>query len=523
MLQPETAPVSQTSLPVSATFDWRLVSFVTISACVLLLLMFWQTSYSMVEIWYRSETFAHGFFIFPITIWLIWRKRHDIAALTPSINGWGLPILFVLGFVWFIADAVDINVVRQAALIAMLPVTVFTLLGWRVTWTIAFPLVFLMFAVPVGEGLIPPLMEFTADFTVGMVQLTGIPVYREGTFFELPSGNWSVVEGCSGVRYLIASVTLGCLYAYLTYVSYVKRTLFIIFAIVMPIIANGMRAFIIVMLGHFSDMKVATGADHLVYGWVFFGIVIAIMFFIGSFWREDEEPASDEENNSQKTSKPTSFARKPFLISVLGVLTITAIWPVGAVVRNMESHADLSISLVTPESSMWQKSQENLTEWQPRYVGTDAELTQTYERDNTKISLYMGYYVKQRQDKELVNTQNYLIQQKHEIWAQKGEGTQTLDLNGAPVVIRDAILRSVKQSLYVQYWYWLNGEYTSSPTKAKLLEAKSILTGGDKAVAVIVVTTEMESTIIPAKEKTKKFIKDMLPAIEKSLQQANGD
>ena len=89
-----------------------------------------------------------------------------------------------------------------------------------------FPLAFMLFAVPVGEFLVPPMMEFTADFTVAAIRLTGIPVFREGLFFTLPTGAWSVVEACSGVRYIIASLTLGCLYAYLSYVSYLKRSNF---------------------------------------------------------------------------------------------------------------------------------------------------------------------------------------------------------------------------------------------------------------------------------------------------------
>jgi exosortase len=69
------------------------------------------------------------------------------------------------------------------------------------------------------------------------------------------------VEACSGVRYLISSVTLGCLYAYLTYQSTKKRLLFIAVSIVVPIIANGLRAYMIVMIGHLSGMELATGGD----------------------------------------------------------------------------------------------------------------------------------------------------------------------------------------------------------------------------------------------------------------------
>jgi exosortase len=122
-----------------------------------------------------------------------------------------------------------------------------------------FPLLFLFFAVPVGDFLLPRLMEWTADFTVQALRLTGIPVFREGQNFVIPSGNWSVVEACSGIRYLIASLTVRTLYAYLTYTSLKRRLTFILVSLLVPILANWFRAYMIVMLGHLSGNKLATG------------------------------------------------------------------------------------------------------------------------------------------------------------------------------------------------------------------------------------------------------------------------
>src|SRR3569623_2007992 len=105
-----------------------------------------------------------------------------------------LALLGVLGVVWLLAHYASVLVFEQLAMIAMVPMVVWVILGRQVTWALLFPLFFLFFAVPMGEELIPPLMDFTADFTVAALQLTGIPVFREGTFFEIPSGRWSVVE-----------------------------------------------------------------------------------------------------------------------------------------------------------------------------------------------------------------------------------------------------------------------------------------------------------------------------------------
>src|SRR4029079_3400241 len=99
----------------------------------------------------------------------------------------------------------------------MLQAAIVTVLGTRIARAACFPLAFLLFAVPFGEIFVPTLIEWTANFTVAALRLSGVPVYREANLFIIPSGAWSVVEACSGIRYLIASLMVGTLYAHLMY------------------------------------------------------------------------------------------------------------------------------------------------------------------------------------------------------------------------------------------------------------------------------------------------------------------
>jgi exosortase A len=202
------------NMVISTRTSWRYFFPVVVVYLLLLTAFFYDTVESMVSIWSRSETFTHAFLILPISIWLGWEKRAHLKAMTPEPSWQGMAVLFAVGFLWLFGYLVDALVVQQLAWVAAFVAGVWAILGNRTTWVIAFPLAFLIFMVPFGEDLVPGMMEFTADFTIGLIRLTGIPVYREGLFFTLPSGNWSVVEACSGIRYLIASVTLGCLYSY---------------------------------------------------------------------------------------------------------------------------------------------------------------------------------------------------------------------------------------------------------------------------------------------------------------------
>ena len=316
--------LSDTS-PATARNVWLMPGVLTLGVFMALFALFWPTVYSMVEIWERSETYAHGYFIFPITAWLLWRCRAALAQIQPATELRGLTLLALAGAGWLLADAGSVNVMAQYGFIAMLIAVVLTLLGWPFVRAALFPLLFLFFAVPVGEFLIQPLMGVTADFTVALLQLTGIPVYREGMFFSIPSGNWSVVEGCSGLRYLIASVTLGVLYAYLTYRSWRRRLLFTVAAIIVPILANSGRAYLIVMIAHLSDMKLAVGIDHFIYGWVFFGLVMLLLFWIGSFWREDDQGEAGAAISPSVARRQAPAG--PFLAAALAVLGVAALWP----------------------------------------------------------------------------------------------------------------------------------------------------------------------------------------------------
>jgi len=276
--------------PTRATASLGVVHPAMILGILLFIALYWETAVSFVDIWLRSPTFAHGFLIVPISLWLVWRKRDALKAVPAALSYWGALATFLLGAGWLLSHVTGIQVMKHFFMVAMMPALTWAFQGAERVKVIAFPLCFLLFAVPVGEALIPPLIDFTAAFTVIALRVTGIPVYFEGNILRVPTGVWSIEAACSGVRYLIASVTLGCLYAYLAYHSFWRRAVFIAASAIVPIFANGFRAYMIVMIGHLSGMRLAVGVDHFIYGWVFFGIVVSLLFWLGSFWR-DEAPS----------------------------------------------------------------------------------------------------------------------------------------------------------------------------------------------------------------------------------------
>jgi len=507
------------SLPATPRSNWLLPGAATIGVLLMLFGVFWPTFHSMVEVWDRSETFTHGYLIFPISAWLLWRMRDELAQIQPRPDLRGLILLAVAGAGWLLADAGSVNVVAQYAFIAMLIAVVWTLLGWAFAWRAFFPLMFLFFAVPVGEALIPHLVQFTADFTVAALQLTGIPVYREGNHFSLVSGDWSVIEECSGIRYLIASITLGALYAYLTYRSWKRRLLFIIAAMIVPVFANGGRAYMIVMIAHLSGMKLALGVDHYIYGWVFFGLVMLLLFWVGSFWREDDQPVPAMQPGVAVA--PRDMPR-PVLPAALLTLAVMAIWPAYSIWLGQRALPEMS-NLQVQAQGGWQ-ARETFTDWIPHWSGADRQLRQSYSKAGRDVMLDLNYYVTQRQDAELINSQNFMIERQHPVWSDVGETHAHVEIAGQSRQVRQAKLKSNNgQHLLVWQWNLINHQPTVNDHLAKLVLAfDRVRLKRDDGLSVLIATPYEETDIQTAVATLAHFAADMEPAIGRSLDQVDG-
>lgn len=253
------------------------------------LISFRETFVSMFNIWYTSEDFQHGLLIIPISLFLAWKKRDEVKSVEFNINYIGLLFVIGLSVLWLLGDVGGVQVIKHFVAMSLLSAIVLTSLGFGVFKILIFPLGYLLLAVPTHGPFVYPLQQITADIVYLGLQLTGIPVFREGQLVYIPAGTFEVAEACSGIRFLTATVTLSILFTYISYRTYKKRIIFLLLAIIIPIVANGLRAFFIVLAGHFISMEFAGGADHIIFGWQFFGVIMFLMFWIGSKWSDTHE------------------------------------------------------------------------------------------------------------------------------------------------------------------------------------------------------------------------------------------
>lgn len=243
-----------------------------------------------VEVWMLSTAYGHCFFIIPIALYLAWERRH-VAAATPVVP---LPLAALLalplGVVWLAAERMGIMEGQQFLVMGFFELAVVCVLGWRMARAMAVPLLYLGFLVPAGAFLTPALQNITAGVITTGLDIIGIPYYADALMIEIPEGRFFVAEACAGLRFLIASIAFGVLYACMIYRSPGRRAMFILASIVVPVFANGLRALGIVVLGHILGSAQAAVVDHILYGWLFFSLVLLILILLGLPFREDGGP-----------------------------------------------------------------------------------------------------------------------------------------------------------------------------------------------------------------------------------------
>lgn len=497
---------------------WRYAGVAFLVAYLGVILVLFPTSESFVRTWMGGETYNHGFVILPISLWLVWQKRADLKNVVPQ------PVLLPLlgvglaAVTWLLGRLAGVQIVEQFSFVLILIGISMAILGWRLSVFLAFPLVFLVFAVPMGEELIPPMMEFTASFTVEALRLTGIPVYREGLWFVLPSGNWSVVEACSGVRYIISSVTLGFLYAYISYHTLWKRIAFIAVAAVVPIIANGLRAYLIVIVGHLSNMELATGVDHLIYGWVFFGLVMLLLFWIGGYWAEPHPPLQIEGEPLQgQHAKPSRM----LLVAGAGVAIVAAAYLLFLHMSSPNTLASRSLSV--PGTINGWKQLQGKGKLHPTYNPTRYRLHAAFGGKERPVSVFLGYYPNQAQGYEAVAMENAIVGNKRGSQQLKRLPAHPLPVgDGASEVDQHVLVLSKgafeTERLLVWNWYRIGGTEHNNRVLSKLYEIRSRLLEGRSDGAWIAIGTPLRGDGVEAAQRhLETFVKEVYPALEQAM------
>jgi exosortase A len=447
-------------------------------------LLYWSEAAGAVRVWYASEAYTHGFLILPIVAYLIWERRPLLSGVSPKPVPWVLLLVPAIGAVWLVARLIGLLEAQQFLLLAMLQVVLLSVLGWRVYRLLAFPLLYLFFLVPSGEFLVPYLQDFTARFTVLCLQLSGIPVYSDGFLISIPNENFYVAEACAGLRFLIATIAFGFLFADFAYRSMWRKVCFVALCLVAPVIANGFRAYGIILLAYFSGGTIAVEADHIIYGWVFFSMVTVGLMAVGWTFRQSPAPYRA---GSGASATPVR-AGHVVMVACIALVTIALPRSYAAFLDAPTSHPAGSHLTLPAVGAAWTADGTD-DSWHPRYATADFKLQQGFRDGDRRVDLFVAYYTDQNQEKKLLAFGNKIA--GGDEWEIADRSRATVTVGGAPVPVAADLYNWAGRKRLIYYAYWVDGQFETNPLKVKLLQAKAALTGGSRAAAIVAFATEV--------------------------------
>jgi len=270
---------------------WRSALVMLAAAMLALLAVTAQSWGEILHQWWNIDTYNHLLLVPFIIAWLVMLKAGELAQIVPRPFAPGLVLVAAALGLWWAGRASGINLLAHAGAVGALQAAVLSVLGLRAGLLLALPLGFATFMVPFGDEIIPPLQAITAEIAVALTHASGVEATVAGIHIDTPAGLFIVAEACSGVKFLIAMVTLGVLVCATRFDRWSCRIAFMAACIIVPVLANGVRAWATIYVAQFIGADKATGFDHIVYGWIFFAIVVAAL--LGGAWRFFEREPED--------------------------------------------------------------------------------------------------------------------------------------------------------------------------------------------------------------------------------------
>lgn len=236
--------------------------------------------------WIENEDYSHGFLIVPLSLYFIWERRDKLAALPIDPSWWGVPLLVLSSVTLFIGRLGVEYMNLRVSFVLLVNGLALLLLGRRFYRALAFPLLFLFLMVPLPQSIVNtiafPLQLIAAGLAVEALHLIGVPALLEGNIIHLANGPLFVAEACSGLRSLMALVTLGVVFAYFFRRNLAERLVIVASTIPIAILVNAFRVALTGVLAYTFGQEAAGGVVHETQG--LFTFSIAFLLLLGEAW-----------------------------------------------------------------------------------------------------------------------------------------------------------------------------------------------------------------------------------------------
>lgn len=239
---------------------------------------------SLVNVWANSDDYSHGFAILPLVGYILWGRRDRLRAAARPGSAVGLVLATGALLLYLLARIGEILTLAPLAMVLFLAGAVLYLSGFTVLRECAFPLLLLLFMIPLPEqiyaALTLPLQLVVTRISVTLISWGGIPVINDGNVIHLPAQSFQVVEACSGLRSLTSLLLLGAVLGYFTLRSGLLRLLLFSAALPVAILVNIARVVVLMVASYFFSLDLTEGTPHTLLGLGVFALALGLLLLL---------------------------------------------------------------------------------------------------------------------------------------------------------------------------------------------------------------------------------------------------
>ena len=273
--------------------------------------VWWQPLARTFSLAIHNDDYTHLLLILPISASLIvleWRSRKP--AIRANFRASVLLLLaavFTAGWArwWAVGLSDDGRLSLSMLAVVLWWIASFVIcFGGRFSRLCLFPLVFLLWMVPIPSFALSKVVEFLqAESAVAarlMFLLIGVPVSHQGFVLSIPGVNIEVARECSSIRSSVMLLIASMVLSQVSLRSPWCKAAVIAATVPLSIAKNALRIVTLSMLGTRVDPAFLTGRLHHQGGIVFFMISLAVLVLLLWILRRAEERRPPLELNPLK-------------------------------------------------------------------------------------------------------------------------------------------------------------------------------------------------------------------------------
>ena len=381
-------------------------------------MVYWPASQALATLWddTESRTYTHGYLILAVSLWLVFDARDDLAAARAKPMPIALGPLVLLSALWVVFWKAGLQDLQLIVLPPMILTALVAALGLAVGRRLAFPILFLYFALPLWGQANGLLQSATVKAVGVLIWVTGLPAIITGNLVTVPSGTFEIADGCSGLHFLIAGAAIAALYGELFREPLPRRLRWVALMGALALASNWIRVFVIIVAGYLTQMQTfLVTVDHYWFGWAVFACAMGLFFWLATRTRRavqgvQSHAVSEDGRVATTGQRPQTPVPAQAYAAALACMCVL---PILVYASELTRPADAS-----PIRVAWPSAPERWTlvrptpgsSWAPQFHGASVADRRAYSGPGGyNVEVFTATYRTQRQGVELVAYDNSVL------------------------------------------------------------------------------------------------------------------